>query len=62
MPSLGQSSYCDICGRPYRTSDGHNCPGPRRALTPETKMARHGDYSAGRARNPHPLHRIGAPS
>ena len=37
MPSLGDSSYCGVCGRPYRTRDGHNCPGPRAALTLNAK-------------------------
>jgi hypothetical protein len=40
MTRLEQTEVCQDCGRPYRTSDGHNCPGPRRlAPAPENETA-----------------------
>jgi hypothetical protein len=33
MPSLGESSYCNVCWAVYKTTDGHNCPGPRPVAT-----------------------------
>jgi hypothetical protein len=34
MPSLGESSYCNVCWAVYATAAGHNCPGPRACADP----------------------------